>query len=301
MSEPVFIQVGALAEGFAPASHILQPVSDLEGRTFALHYADGTADTLHFAGDQSVEVERALAGAAESTSSTSSARLGRSANPAQPRERHACRVTSVRDGIYFVDYQGADERLLDDEGKPRAAATSYVLDLNRQLCTAVIGTLPSEAQTRIDAFTRVEHGMELTGVQVQLRHGRIGAQGTAQAPLHAPTRELIGMRNLYTYSATERYEHIYLNENFYAWQCLSGVEAGLADVDRCHMIGIDAKLYLFVWREKIVPTLGVVMIDLERMKTDGKIFGYQGSRFDALSNFPVGAHAQVLNVTRHPS
>lgn len=67
------------------------------------------------------------------------------------------------------------------------------------------------------------------------------------------------------------------------------------------MIAIDAKLYLFVWREKIVPTLGVVMIDLERMKTDGKIFGYHGSRFDAQSNFPVGALAQVLNVTRYPS
>ena len=289
MSEPVFIQVGALAEGFAPASHILQPVSDLEGRTFALHYADGTADTLHFAGPQSLEVERMHAGAG---------------NPAQSRERHACRVTSVREGIYFVDYLGADEPLLNAAGKPRAAATSYVLDLRRLLCTAVIGTLPSEAETHIDAFTRVERGLELTGVQAVLRHGRIGAQGSTaheQAPLHAPTRELIGMRNLYTYSATERYEHIYLNENFYAWQCLSGVEAGLADVDRCHMIGIDAKLYLFVWREKIVPTLGVVMIDLDRMKTDGKIFGYQGSRFDALSNFPVGAHAQVLNVTRHPS
>lgn len=294
MSEPVFIQVGALAEGFAPASHILQPVSDLEGRTFALHYADGVVHTLHFTGAQSVEVERTFAGAENQ------------ANAAQARERHACRVTYVREGIYFVDYVGADERLLDDSGKPRAAATSYVLDLRKQLCTAVIGTLPSEAEIHIDAFTRVERGLELTGVQVQLRHGRIGVQAplldeAPYEPLHAPTRELIGMRNLYTYSATERYEHIYLNENFYAWQCLSGVEAGLADVDRCHMIGIDAKLYLFVWREKIVPTLGVVMIDLERMKTDGKIFGYQGSRFDALSNFPVGAHAQVLNVTRHPS
>lgn len=286
MSQPVFIQVGALAEGFAPDSHILQPVSDLEGRTFVLNYPDGSTDTLHFEGPQSVEVERTPTGTAK---------------PARPRERHACRVTSVRDGIHFVDYIGADETLVDDEGQPRAAATSYVLDPHRQLCTAVVGTLPSEAETHIDAFTRVERGLELTGVQVQLRHGRIAAQANAEAPLHAPTRELIGMRNLYTYSATERYEHIYLNDNFYAWQCLSGVEAGLADVDRCHMIGIDANLYLFVWREKIVPALGVVMIDLDRMKTDGKIFGYQGSRFDALSNFPVGAHAQVLNVTRYPS
>ncbi|CAD6514149.1 MoaF C-terminal domain-containing protein [Paraburkholderia sabiae] len=285
-SQPKFIQVGALADGFAPDSHILAPVGDLEGRTFVLTFADGDVDTLHFAVAQTVDVERIAAGATR---------------PAQPRERHACRVTSVREGIYFVDYIGADEALVDEEGQPRAASTSYVLDVHRQLCTVVTGVLPGEKETRIDAFTRVERGLELTGVQARIRHGRIcGDAGNVDAPLHQPTNELIGMRNLYTYSATERYEHIYLSDHFYAWQCLSGVEAGLADVDRCHMIGIDEKLYLFVWREKIVPTLGVVMIDLERMKTDGKIFGYQGSRFDALSNFPVGAHAQVLNVTRHP-
>ncbi|WP_321952067.1 MoaF C-terminal domain-containing protein [Paraburkholderia bannensis] len=283
-SQPVFIQVGALAEGFAPDSHSLAPSGDLEGRRFSLEFEDGSAVSLHFAGAQSVDVERDIGGK-------------------KHLARHECRVSSVRNGIYFVDYVGVDETRTDDQGKARNVSASYVLDVRRALCTAIVGALPSETETHIDAFTRVERGMELTGVQVQIQHGRIAAgEGVepTQAALHAPTRELIGMRNLYTYSATERYEHVYLNENFYAWQCLSGVEAGLADVDRCHMIGIDEKLYLFVWREKIVPTLGVIMIDLDRMKTDGKIFGYQGSRFDALSNFPVGAHAQVLNVTRYP-
>ncbi|MBW0447143.1 molybdenum cofactor biosynthesis protein F [bacterium M00.F.Ca.ET.228.01.1.1] len=282
-SHPAFIQVGALADGFAPNSHILAPVADLEGRTFVLTFTDGAVQTLRFGPASSVDVERTTAGAAPT------------------RKCHACRVTSVRAGIYFVDYVDASGSPIDESGKPVAVSTSYVLDLKKQLCTLVTGLLPGEKETRIDAFTRVELGMELTGVQAEIRHGVIGPDaefnGTA---LHQPTTELIGMRNLYTYSATERYEHIYLNENFYAWQCLSGVEAGLGDVDRCHTIGIDTALYLFVWREKVVPTLGVLMIDLERMKTDGKIFGYEGSRFDALSNFPVGAHAVVLNVTRHP-
>ncbi|MEX3765102.1 MoaF C-terminal domain-containing protein [Paraburkholderia phenoliruptrix] len=282
-SQPAFIQVGALADGFAPNSHILAPVADLEGRTFVLTLTDRGVHTLRFGAADTVDVERITHGGPPT------------------RKFHACRVTSVRTGIYFVDYIDASGLPVDESGKPVAVSTSYVLDLKRQLCTLVTGSLPSEKETRIDAFTRVERGMELTGVQAQICHGRIASDtdfnGTA---LHRPSTELIGMRNLYTYSATERYEHIYLNEHFYAWQCLSGVEAGLGDVDRCHTIGIDTALYLFVWREKVVPTLGVLMIDLERMKTDGKIFGYEGSRFDALSNFPVGANAVVLNVTRHP-
>ena len=39
-------------------------------------------------------------------------------------------------------------------------------------------------------------------------------------------------------------------------QCLDGVEKGLADVDRCHYVQVAEDLYLFVWREKIIPTLG---------------------------------------------
>jgi hypothetical protein len=49
---------------------------------------------------------------------------------------------------------------------------------------------------------------------------------------------------------------------------------------------------LIVWREKIIPTLGVTLIDLVKMKTDGKIFGYaetEAGEFETFSNFPIGA------------
>ncbi|MDH6148186.1 MULTISPECIES: MoaF C-terminal domain-containing protein [Paraburkholderia] len=266
-SQPPFIQVGALAEGFAPNSHSLAPRADLEGRTLALGFDDGTYETLIFDADGRV---RSRSGA------------------------HACRVTSLRDGIFLIDYVGGG-----DGGCP--STTSVVADLRLGLCTVVTGRLPDEDQTRVAAFTRVERGLPLTGVDVRIRHGRIEVKGANRdAPLHRPTVELVGMRNLYTYSKTERYEHIYLNADFYAWHCLSGAESGLADVDRCHTVGIADKLYLFVWCEKIIPTLGVLLIDLEQMKTDGKVFGYESGHFDSLSNFPVGAFAQVLNVTTHP-
>lgn len=204
--------------------------------------------------------------------------------------RAPCRVTRLRDGLYFVDY-------IDTTA--RATSVSLVIDLDNGVWTSVVGTLPTEADTRIDAFTRVARGLPLTAVDAQFRHGTLGGHARP-GPLHAPTRELIGKRTMYRYSPTECYEHIYLNENFYAWQCLQGVEGGLADVDRCHYFKMADELYLFVWREKVVPTLGVVLIDLAQRKTDGKIFGYQGGDFGTLSNFQIGAYAQVLNETVHP-
>lgn len=266
--DPVFIQVGALADGFAPEANILASVDALAGRTLTLGDASGVWRVYTFE-PGALQWRDAATGASG---------------------REPCRVTRLRDALYFVDYL---------ESAARATSVSLVIDLDNGVWTSVVGTLPTEADTRIDAFTRVARGLPLTAVEAGFRHGTLGGH-TQPGPLHVPTRALIGKRTMYRYSPTECYEHIYLNENFYAWQCLLGVERGLADVDRCHYFRIADELYLFVWREKVVPTLGVVLIDLAQRKTDGKIFGYQGGDFGTLSNFPIGAHAQVLNDTVHP-
>ena len=142
-------------------------------------------------------------------------------------------------------------------------------------------------------------GKDLTDVRADFAHGAINDAVTDVTSRHEVTTDLVGQRIEYTYSPTERYEHVYLNDSFYTWHCLSGAEKGLADTDRCHYYKLGERLYLFVWREKIVPTLGVVVLSLETMKTTGKLFGYVGDDFDALTNFPIGATARILNVTSH--
>jgi len=73
----------------------------------------------------------------------------------------------------------------------------------------------------------------------------------------------------------------------------------MADTDLCHYFKLAQELYLFVWREKLVPTLGVVVVNLAELKTTGKIFGYESDDFGKLTNFPVGAFAQLANVTTY--
>jgi hypothetical protein len=116
---------------------------------------------------------------------------------------------------------------------------------------------------------------------------------------HRPTDDLVGKRVQYVYSQTEVYEHIYLNQHLYTWQCLRGAEQGLADTDRCHHRLIADDLYLFVWREKVIPTLGVVLVDLSAMRSNGMLFGYEGDDFGALSTTPISSRATLLNVTTY--
>ena len=264
-----WITVGALAEGFAPEAFILPQLADLSGCTLTLHFANGWVIEHRF------DSERLHWRAADGHSSGSA----------------GYRATSVRPGIYLVDF------IKHEAGQ--AWSVSLVLDTLEHAFTAVLGRLPDQVRTQRGLYALALAGEALTGVEASFLHGSLDRPWQAGACPHAPTTELVGLRNHYRYSPTEEYEHIYLNANYYSWQCLKGVEQGLCDTDRAYYYKIAEQLYLFVWCEKIVPTLGLVMIDLARHRSDGKIFGYQGGGFVALANFPVSSHCRVLNRTEH--
>ena len=81
-------------------------------------------------------------------------------------------------------------------------------------------------------------------------------------------------------------------------------EDGMVEVDKAlfslePMIRLGDQLYLFVWREKIIPTLGVVLVDWAAERSTGKLFGYEGSDFGAVVSTPIASQAHLLNVTTY--
>lgn len=266
-----WIPVGELAQAFAPDNNALPPTTDLAGKTLDLYLENGRVVTHRFETDSRLSWEIAAG---------ETARTG---------AEETYFATKVREGIYFVDFI----KHLD-----LATTVTLLLDLNLGIVTALTGRLPGEPEAAGSLVDRVAQGKELTAVSATFLSGAVNAPFTAETPRHATTDELVGKRVEYTYSPTERYEHIYLNEDFYTWQCLLGSEKGVADTDRCHYYKLAEDLYFFVWREKIVPTLGAVVVDFDQMRTTGKIFGYQGVGFGESINFPVGAYARLLNITR---
>ena len=184
-------------------------------------------------------------------------------------------------------------------GTRRATAVTIVLDLARNAATTVTGTLPTADQAARGAFALATEGEELTLVATRIVSAVIDGPFVPGAHPHGPTDELVGKRVQYVYSRTEAYEHIYLNQDLYTWQCLRGAEQGLADTDRCHHRKIGEELYLFVWREKVIPTLGVVLVDWRARRSNGRLFGYEGSDFGALCTTPIASRAILLNVTTY--
>lgn len=264
-----WISVGALGDAFAPGNHCLVAVNDLVGRSFVLNFENGWSIRHTFSGHD------------ELTWSP----LQTDSPPAAHRE--TCLVTNPRPDIYFVDFLKFQEH---------ATSVSLVLNLRENTFVAVIGQLPDAEEALTPSLKRVEQGKPLTGVTASFLRGTIDVPFQEAGNLPHSTRDLLGKRIEYVYSPQERYEHLYLNERCYTWRCIEGSEKGLADTDICHYYKISDDLYLFVWREKIIPTLGVILINLQAMKTTGKIMGYEGNDFGAVRNFPVGAHARMLSV-----
>ena len=262
--------MGELARGIS--ENVLPAVDALSGRSPQLFFKDGSATRFAFADAHRLHWD-VLAGPTKGASGD---------------ETYS--ATCVRESIFFVDYVSRAQR---------ATSVSLILDAEAGEATAVVGTLPAESEVQKSAYRLANEGADLTAVAVQFLTAAIDRPFDAEGHHHAPTTELVGKRVKYVYSQTETYEHIYLNEKLYTWQCLSGSEQGLADTDRCHYFKIGDALYLFVWREKIVPTLGVVLLDWRRKKTTGKLFGYESDDFGRLTNTPVGASATLLNETTY--
>jgi len=169
---------------------------------------------------------------------------------------------------------------------------------------------PRESQTFIvSAETR-----QVLAVRTTMREGDLGTEpravhhfsaGVAGDPAippagrkPAPTRDLIGLRGLYRYSPGQCFEHIYLNSERYAWQCIIGPLRGQADVDCATAYKFDDNQYVFTFREFGLPVSTVFFYNWDQMRTTGKFFaiGEDGR----IANTPAGALIMKLSMAFYP-
>jgi hypothetical protein len=269
-----FMQVGDFVANFG--GNELPHSNDLVGRSFDIYFDNGWMIRHSFKPDQKMEWQMLQ---------------GSDPDPAAPNgDIENYRATCLRRGYYLVDFI--------KRYKPTQTVT-LLIDSVKNVATVVLATLPTKEETFKPIFQRVLDRELLTPMRAIAVHGAIGQPCAAQTPRHEPTGDLVGRRVRYQYGPRDSYEHIYLSRAFYTWNCIQGPEVGLADTDYCQYYKVTDELYMFIWLEKVIPTIGVILIDFQLGKTSGKIFGYQGSDFDATCNTPVGAYLTLQNETRY--
>jgi hypothetical protein len=112
------------------------------------------------------------------------------------------------------------------------------------------------------------------------------------------SRDLIGLRALYRYSPNHLYEHVYLSSERYAWQCLVGEQRGHGDVDLATTWKVAEDLYVFTFREFLIPVAATWLYDLDALRTTGTFFGLGAD--ETVRVAPGGAHVTLLGRVEYP-
>lgn len=199
--------------------------------------------------------------------------------------REEYEAIEVAPDLYFVDYVKKRE--------PRASIT-LTLDMKKQRALVVLSTMPTRREANISFLKRMTQGLNLSPTRVEIYQTTINRPPADQDDqLFERTNDLIGKIVQYTYSRHHTYEHYYMNHRFYAWQCLKGPEKGTADADFCDYFKIAPDIYQFIWREKVVPTVGIALINFQQMRSSGKIFGLDIPSGKSV-NFRMGASAKMV-------
>jgi len=193
----------------------------------------------------------------------------------QHKGRGRAEVFMIADRLYVTHV---------DDVVDGAAARTVVLDLARGWAVAAICSVTGPSgETAI--------AQEFTVAPIN------GRPPVGQAP--SLTSELVGRRVRYDYGDGSVYEHLYLTPHLFTWLCLAGTERGLADTEVCAAYRIRRAIYLFSWREKVVPCAGVVLIDLDRRRTCGSFLGLDNKSHPLF--FTWGAQATELARVRYPA
>ena len=250
-----------LAVGISQQTQYRPPFTDaLAGRTLALVDAEGTERTCAFADAHHVEITMA----GQAVSATYDA-------------------TVVRDDIYLVD--------IVIEGPYRYEAVAGLPLEQTWALDLAAGTVTS---TTSFVHERPDGSRWVRSVDEHL--------WLADAPHRVPHQRstgMVGKRVLWQYSDTDRYDHIYMNAHNFAWQCVSGVEEGLTELDRTRTYEVAPDLFFFGWSEHVQPVESMLFVDLANMKTFGRMYGWE-HRTGEILHHQFGAHGVLLNTTEYP-
>lgn len=188
-----------------------------------------------------------------------------------------CEVVAVAQDTCFInltskEYPNISETILVN------LQTGRVLSIRSTI--RAVGEVPGEPRVAQEWVVGILEGQEIM----------------AEAPHES--RDLIGLRALYTYSPNHVYEHVYLSSQRYSWQNLKGVQHGHGDTDLATTFKFAPNQYVFGFREFIIPVASVFFYNFEALRSTGTFLGE--TEDGKARNSPAGALIQKLSMTFYP-
>lgn len=200
----------------------------------------------------------------------------------------------------------------DAHGNAEASDPCEVFEIDRDLYYAQFHTTaPTDDGISLIVDLRTGRALNIVTFVTEDGHPRVqqafvpctirGMEQSGEAP--APSDALIGRRAMWRYSEQHVYEHVYLSNHWYTWQCLAGPERGLADTDEASVWELRPGIYVFAWREKVIPCASVTVADHRNFRAMTSVGALFGMAEDGVghTHFTFGATGKLLSTTVHPS
>ena len=263
-----YITIGDMAEGFS--EYNLPQTQNLAGKDFTIYFGDENAFSVKhtFISDKVVRWE---------------VLTGPEAGMVGYDEYIG---TNPKEGYYFVEFI---------TGSNNAKFVSLVLDTKRDIATAVIGFFPKENEDKLSMYQRAAKKKPLTATRVEILNASIGKPMTKKTARHElRSQDLVGQRKVYQYSNKDAYEHIYLTDQLFTWNCISGNEKGLADTDFAQIIKFEKDFYMIVWVEKIMHIVSAITLNFDTMQSSGAMAAFEGWNYGEIINVSSGAKIKNL-------
>lgn len=169
---------------------------------------------------------------------------------------------------------------------------------DRESYTFIYSTTTHRALVAHSFITDEEIAESDTRVQQNFWAG-VTDQGTPTGEAPGPSRDLIGLRNVYRYSPEHLYEHIYVSSQRYAWQNLQGVQRGHGDMDLSTVWKFEHGIYLFCFREFRIAVASVWLHNLGYELTTTGIFLGLNAAGEA-EHSRAGGYVYPLGSVRYP-
>lgn len=256
-----YITIGDMAKGFS--EYNLPQINSLSGKKITLYFGDGEggfAVEHDFVSDRVLQW-KVIAGPEKGASGYSE-----------------YIATNPKDGYYYVEFI---------TGSNQAKMVALVLDTRRSIATAVLGHFPKEKDDQLSMYQRSSKKLPLAASRVQILNASIGVPMSKNTARHdLDSKDLVGKRKLYQYSANDAYEHIYHDNNNFSWHCVSGNEKGLADTDYSRIIKFEDNFYMIVWVEKVMHVVSAITLNFDTMRSSG-----------AMASFSEWDYGEVVNVS----
>jgi hypothetical protein len=185
---------------------------------------------------------------------------------------------------------------------PDVYFVSFPVSATNTECDALIFNTETRRAVHVHNWTKPEAKAGEPRIGQRFVGGRL-AGGEASGVVPHRTKELTGMKAIYTYSEDHDYEHYYTTSKYFCWKGLSGAQKGDAATEPAEYWKFADGQYVFGWTEMIIPCSPIWFICFDGSFGDNRETGvFCNTNPDGTMRVePAGALIQKISQTFYPN